>query len=90
MHKSAGEPGGFRALVSPLFTYATSSGAAVSAEVSSLVQTMLQEPSCRASKLSRRGDVIGKWYKIHESSGDVLALWEMGYRLGYGGISPRA
>lgn len=89
MQKSAGEPGGFKALVSPPFTYAASSGAAASAEVSILVPTMLQKTSCGAFKLSRRDDVIGKWYKIHLSSGDVPALWEMGHRWAMGAF-PRA
>ena len=76
MQKSAGEPSDFRDLISHLFTYAASSGAAASAEVSSLLQTMLVS----FPRLSRHDDTINKWYKVLELHCDVLALWETGYR----------
>lgn len=80
MQKSAAEPGDFRDLISHLFTYAASSGGMASAEVSSLLQTMLQKTSFRPSKLSRHDDIVNRWYKVHETFGwDVLALWELGY-----------
>ena len=79
MQKSAGESGDFRDLISHLFTYAASSDATASAEVSSLLQTMLQKTSFRGSRLSRSDDGIDKRYKVCEINDDNLALWEVGY-----------
>ena len=83
MQKSAGEPGDFRGLMSHLFTYAASSSPTASAEVSSLLHTMLQKTSIRAVKLpqapiSPHPDVRNK-FEVLEINCDVLALWETGY-----------